>query len=114
MNVQYVLSTCMFTEGECRDFDAPYTHAMYDTLGEAERAADELTCKLRSLLDYLVQIDGSDGVSLEVAPCVVREDGTVDDFAIELAIEIVPCRPRVIWRGDECRDNGRPRLMQSA
>ena len=46
MSVQYVLSTCMFTEGETREFDAPYAHAMYNTLDEAERAADELTCKL--------------------------------------------------------------------
>ena len=101
----------MFCEKETREFDAPYAHAMFPNRREAEHAAEELTTRLRSILDYLVQLDGSDGISVEISPCVVNDDGTVDDYAIELAIEVVPCRPRVIWHGDECRDNGRPRLV---
>lgn len=110
MSVHYVLSTTMFSEGETRIFDAPYAHAMYPTRGEAEHAAEELTTRLRSLLDYLVRLDGSDGISVEIAPCVVN-DSAVTDYAIELAIEVVPGRPRVLWHGDECRDNDHPRLV---
>lgn len=103
----------MFAEFDTREFDAPYAHAMFPTWREAEHAAEELTTRLRSILDYLVQLDGSDGISVEISPCVVNDDGTVDDYAIELAIEVVPGRPRVLWHGDECRDNCHPRLGRS-
>lgn len=110
MSTHYVLSTSMFCEGEEREFDEPQDHAMYPTRNEAEYAAEELTTRLRSILDYLVRLDGSDGISVEIVPCVVN-DGAVTDYAIELAIEVVPGRPRVLWHGDECRDNCHPRLV---
>ncbi len=110
MSVQFVLSTTMFVEGELREFDAAYEHAVFDDYDNACAAVDGLTTTHRSILDYLVKLDDSDGISVDVSPRIVDDDGTTHDYAIMLAAEIVPGRPVVWWHGDECHDNRHPRL----
>ena len=104
MSVSYVLSTSMFTEGEQREFDAPYEHIVFDSYDDACAAVDMLVTTFRSVLDYLVRVDGSDGVSVDIAP---------QNHAVMLAAEVAPGRPVTMWHGKECHDNGCP-LSQGA
>ena len=110
--IRYALATTTFAEEEPRIFGETRIHATYDDFNQAYGIALTLTKKLRSLVDALRDALGADGICVEVIPVEISDDGTKSPYAVEVSIELTPFRFRTFWFGDDCHDNGCPRLIE--
>lgn len=110
----FVLAVTPFVEGCQRVFGESVTKMAFDEYDIASGNALILSRRFRPVVDALAIALGADGIAIDVYPTETREDGSQLDFAIHESIELVPGHQLVYWCGDECHDNGYPRLDMPA